>query len=297
MTVDAVAASGIMWLLICVTINVRFCGKEDIIRAQFSVALAVLCASCIAGLVCEASGQTHGFLPNPIEKPGWSLVVHDEFDGDKLNEGLWIPEYFPGRFKEPKRARIEIKDGVLLIHDGPGIQTYNCHDLHKIYANPSEKVQTVDKFKQLYGFYEIRAKHSTTAHHIAFWVLEAKPHGAEIDITEDEGYGGPNWHIPAARKIVHKRYDDITTHRQRCEEFHIYALEVQEKGVRIYHDNQVLEEVEVEWKERGEMPLMFLLGIYENKPDGQPYAIDYFRAFRKADDQPQNKSGPRDVEE
>lgn len=246
------------------------------------VHLLLLTTICICS-AANISAQSADFPPNPLEKPGWTLVCHDEFDGASLNDSLWIPEYFPGRFETPWTAKYEVKDGLLLLSGGPGIQTYNCHNLHKEYLNPPEKVPTVYKFTQLYGYYEIRARNSMTAHHIAFWVLEAKPNGGEVDITEDEGYGGPNWHIHVYNedRRIYKHYDDITTHKQRCEGFHLYAIEIHEKGIRIYHDNQLLEEANVDWKARGEVPLAFLLGIYDNPEGGQAYAVDYFRAYRR----------------
>jgi len=35
--------------------------------------------------------------PNPIEKEGWILDRHDEFDGPALDETLWVPRYFESR--------------------------------------------------------------------------------------------------------------------------------------------------------------------------------------------------------
>lgn len=230
--------------------------------------------------------STDGFPSNTLKKEGWVLVINDEFDGSELNESIWIPEYFPGRFKTPVKANYDIKNGKLHIYGG-SIQTFNTHNLHKKYESTNFEVETVNKFTQLYGYYEIRAKHSDTAHHIAFWALEAKAAGSEIDITEDQAWVGPNWHkwgsphpFPEKRNVI-KRYDSITTKEQRASEFHLYALEVYPNGARIYHDNILIEEVEINWKKRKEVPLMFLLGIYENRNGGKPYVIDYFRAYKR----------------
>jgi hypothetical protein len=245
---------------------------------------------------------------NPLEKPGWNLVAHDEFDGPELDESLWIPEYFPGRFEIPKPAAYYFKDGAIHIavndptverlgeyQSVSSIQTFNCHNLHHTYALSSEAVPTIDKFTQLYGWYEVRAKHVGPMHHIAFWMLEAQAGGSEIDVIEGPSWPMPNWHqwanpheFPEERKII-SGYDKITTKEQRATEFHLYALEVFPEGARIYHDNQLIEEGKVDWKKRGEVPLMFFLGIYgshdpEDRNEKQEYVVDYFRAYEREAD-------------
>ncbi len=248
----------------------------------------------------------HDFPSNPMYKQGWELVVNDEFNGPQLDETLWIPEYFPGRFTKPYRAFYYFSGGAIHLHvNDPkaqpmgdyqsisSIQTFNIHNLHKNYASSPEDVVTVDKFTQLYGWYEIRAKHPGAMHHIAFWMLEAKPSGSEIDINEDPAWTGPFWHnwgdpedeFPESR-MIYDSYDRITSKEERANSFHLYALEVFEGGAHIYHDNQLVERVEVDWKKRGEIPLMFLLGVYgstdpKNANAQQEYVIDYFRAYKK----------------
>lgn len=251
----------------------------------------------------EADAKTYTDFPaSPLEKPGWELVVHDEFDGPELNEELWIPEYMPGRFgnQDPPalKARYYFKDGKIHLsangeknfpkkhHTVSSLQTYNCNKLHKWYANWAP---TVDKFTQLYGYYEVRAKHVGPSHHVAFWALQAKPGGAEIDITEDRHKVDPSWHSwgaegwPAERTKV-QSHDDITTPEQRATTFNLYALEVTKDGARIYHNNELVEEAKVDWKAHDETPLMFFLSIYgEDRPEAQEYVIDYFRSYKKKD--------------
>jgi len=260
----------------------------------------VTCSLCQAPAAKGAGAEAttyEDYPASPLEKPGWQLVVNDEFDGPALNEELWIPEYFPGRFgHEPVKARYYFKDGKLHLHANgernfkkkhhvvSSIQTYNCKNLHKWYHGHAP---TVDKFTQLYGWYEIRAKHVGPSHHIAFWALQAKPRGAEIDVTEDKHKVDPSWHAwdakapwPAERKKV-RSYNDITTREQRATTFNLYALEVTRDGARIYHNNELVEETQVDWKAHGQTPLMFFLSIYGNGgPEPQEYVIDYFRAYK-----------------
>ena len=285
-------------------------GDETHICAEAQLKLGRAMAHQMNGLSAEDArlklGQFGDFPANPVEKPGWSLVRADEFNEPELDESLWIPEYFPGRFKDTKKAVYYFEDGAIHIVSDPdaprcssyqaisSIQTYNCQDLHHKYESTS--VESDDRFSQLYGWYEIRAKHVGPMHHIAFWMLEAKKDGDEIDVTEDPKWTGPNWHawkgqkgttFPTYRTAV-SSYDNITSKKLRASEFHIYALEVFPGGTRIYHDNQLIETAKVDWKKKGEIPLMFFLGIYgsqnrEERSIQQEYVVDYFRAYQKAE--------------
>ena len=267
------------------------------------LALGSLCLLAAGSAATAGETAYEDFPASPLERPGWEITVHDEFDGPELNEDIWIDEYFPGRFGKDTKvdARYYFKDGKIHLHAGgeknwlkndkhhviSSIQTYNCNKLHKWYKNWAP---TVDKFTQLYGYYEIRAKHVGPSHHVAFWVLQAKEKGAEIDITEDKMKVDPSWHSwgsevpwPAERKKV-RSCDDVTTPEQRATTFNLYALWVFEGGARIYHNNQLIEEYKVDWKAHGEVPLMFFLGIYgEDLDEKQEYVIDYFRAYQKKD--------------
>ncbi|MDR2755149.1 MAG: hypothetical protein LBC20_05530, partial [Planctomycetaceae bacterium] len=39
----------------------------------------------------------------PLEKPGWKLTFHDEFDAPLLNDLYWYPAYRTGRIEYLKR--------------------------------------------------------------------------------------------------------------------------------------------------------------------------------------------------
>src|SRR5690349_17175815 len=36
-----------------------------------------------------------GFPPNPLEKPGYTLEINDEFESETLDSNLWLPFYLP----------------------------------------------------------------------------------------------------------------------------------------------------------------------------------------------------------
>ncbi len=258
---------------------------------------------------------------SPLEKPGWELTFHDEFDGPALDANRWQAEYFAGRFKTPQKTDYELRDGCLAIRLRRGeaplfcssVQTFNCYGLHKIYAQRESDVKRWEGFTQLYGWYEVRAKHPAAlqSHNMALWALEAKPGGGELDIIEDAAYGGPNIHgiVPGEPISVYdpngqvhamtykqlKAFDPInrlTNVQDRAEHFHLYAMEIYPEGARFYYDNRLLVDAPINWKARGETPLMFIMGLYPPiKPgfDRAEYIIDYFRAYKPATRPAQNK--------
>ena len=51
---------------------------------------------------------------NPLEKEGYRLIFHDEFDGTTLDETKWIDDYNPAR--QPRKVSAtfyEMKDGIV----------------------------------------------------------------------------------------------------------------------------------------------------------------------------------------
>ena len=39
--------------------------------------------------------QAQDYPANPLEKEGYRLIFHDEFDGKEIDRTKWIPEYVP----------------------------------------------------------------------------------------------------------------------------------------------------------------------------------------------------------
>lgn len=215
----------------------------------------------------------------------YRLSLEDNFEGSNLNMSLWIDEYFPGRLKSSMPARYKIKNGYLYLYSS-GIQTHNQHNLHKVYSSPSESVPVDDRFSQLYGYYEIRAKVSETSHHVAFWALETKAFGNEIDVFEGPAWPKANFRVWDENEKVFlknqvrfRSYNDITSPELRALEFNTYGLQIYSDGARIYHNGKLLEESIIDWKNRGEIPLMFLLSVYGNPQNGKPFVVDYFKVY------------------
>ena len=160
----------------------------------------------------------------PIEKPGWKLTFHDEFDRPQLNDIYWFSAYRSGRKEYFKRighesrwvdhnAHYLIEGGILKLRideklpfrpdkSTPCVSCIQTSD-HRFGATTDE-YQILDKFAQKYGWFEIRAKCAKGSGLLnAFWLhqhdptkQEYTPEGrkkkvgdgvVEIDIIEQQG--------------------------------------------------------------------------------------------------------------
>ena len=56
------------------------------------------------------------FPPNPVDKPGYRLEWHDEFDGFDLDTRKWFPYYLPhGSSKEQSTPHYTLRDDTLVL--------------------------------------------------------------------------------------------------------------------------------------------------------------------------------------
>jgi len=123
----------------------------------------------------------------PVQKPGWKLTFHDEFDRPQLNDMYWFAAYRSGRMeyldrlghkedltlnRKPARwldhnAHYVIEDGILKLRideklpfrpnkSMPCVSCLQTSD-HRFGATTKE-YQILDKFAQKYGWFEIRCR-------------------------------------------------------------------------------------------------------------------------------------------
>ena len=215
----------------------------------------------------------------PLEKPGWKLTFHDEFDRPQLNDMYWFPAYRSGRKEyfrrtgQPSRwvdhnAHWVIEDSVLKLRlsetlpfrPDPSTPCVSCVQTsdHRFGATTSE-FQVLDKFAQKYGWFEIRCRCPRGEGLLsAFWMhhcdptqQEYTPDGrrkevgdgvVEIDIFEQQGR-----HISdtgsAVDLNVHFTADAHylpTVATDVSRDFHVWALEWQEGQIDWYLDGERL---------------------------------------------------------
>lgn len=150
-----------------------------------------VCWILAAGIVLGADAPAP-----PLEKPGWKLTFHDEFDRPQLNDMHWFPAYRSGRKEYFQRigkasrwfdhnAHYVIEDGTLKLRIAetlpfrpdksmPCVSCIQTSD-HR-FGVTTDEYQILDKFAQKYGWFEIRAKCAKGDGLLnAFWLHQHDP--------------------------------------------------------------------------------------------------------------------------
>lgn len=262
------------------------------------------------------SSKAQDYPPNPLEKEGYRLIFHDEFDGEEINTDKWIPEYLPSWPKDRSvcAPTYEMKNGIIrLIIDKnsknefdkgmhiSGFMSASRTGLH--HYDPKKKAlhQIKTEVTQInqYGYYEMRAKMQDGGGvHCAWWLIgfEDDPNqSCEIDIFEILGTD-----INRIWSTVHSWKDSTiqyhTEHpwfanKKLAEEFHIYGFDWTPEGVTGYVDGiQVMKH-----KAAITYPLIQIISFYDNRkakdgwtgtydptiPYPKSFDIDYIRMYKK----------------
>ena len=214
-----------------------------------------------------------------LEKPGWTLTFHDEFDRPQLNDMYWFPAYRSGRKEYFKRigrqsrwvdhnAHYVIEDGVLKLRidetlpfrpdkSTPCVSCIQTSD-HRFGAT-SDEYQILDKFAQKYGWFEIRCKCPRGEGLLsAFWLhqhdptkQEYTPDGrrrevgegvVEIDIIEQQGrlIGDASSSVDLNVHFTPNAHHLREVPIDASGEFHVWAMEWQEGQIDWYLDGEVI---------------------------------------------------------
>lgn len=245
--------------------------------------------------------------PNPLEKSGWVLDRHDEFNGS-LDTNMWITRYLESRTTETRaRAWYGFRNNALVLRidgnqptyysDNPmkvsSIQTGQKTGLHKT-TPQNHTIPTTMKYTPKYGYFEIRAKTSARSGlHAAFWAVgrqDTSSQNAEVDVIEDPGpdsthflYNVHKW----SDSNVSESSNTISTGFNINNEMHIYGLEWTSTQLKLYVDNALKKTINTS----PAYNMVFLLSIYENAgwtgtvdpSDTRPkeFVVDYFRAYHR----------------
>lgn len=272
---------------------------------------AIWPAAAAAVLACVSlaqPAQAADVPPNPLDRPGWTLDRHDEFNG-RLDPNLWITNYLESRTPEWRsRARYGFRNDALVLridNDQPtyyagdpmkvsSIQTGQRTGLHK--TSPFDhSIPSVWKYAPKYGYFEIRGKTSARSGlHAAFWTVgkqDASNQNAEIDIMEHPGRTPRNFNFSLHKwsdPNVPEVNNSISVGFDLAGGMHIYALEWTPAQVKLYVDNVLKKTINAS----PAYASGFLLGIYENAgwtgsvdpsdPRPKEFVVDYFRAYRKS---------------
>lgn len=234
--------------------------------------------------------------PIPIDPPdGYELVWNDEFDGDTIDPSNWNydiggwgwgngeAQYYTDR---PENARIQ--DGVLVI-EARFEQFENSY-----YTSARLKTQGLREFQ--YGRFEARIKVPRGAGlWPAFWMLGADfgrdpddpiksnwPYVGEIDIMEHVGrepdlilgtIHGPGYSGATGFSRWNRQDYEI------ADDWHTYAVDWDESGIRWYYDGELYGEVErdIVGPNRDwvfDRPFFLILNLALGGTFGGPLALD-----------------------
>lgn len=271
---------------------------------------------CLMGLGCLSPAAAQDYPASPLDKEGYRLIFHDEFDGEELDRSKWIPEYLPSWPKDRSvcRPTYEMKDGILRLtidKDSKnefdkgmyisGFMSASRTGMH--HYDPKRKalhdIKTEATQINQYGYYEMRAKMQAGGGvHCAWWLIgfEDNPNQTcEIDIFEILGTD-----VNRIWSTVHSWKDTTITYhtehpwfanKKLAEEFHVYGFDWTPEGVTVYVDGvQVMTH-----RAAITYPLVQIISFYDNRaakgawtgtydpsvPYPKSFDIDYIRMYKK----------------
>lgn len=259
----------------------------------------------------------------PDAPNGYKMVWNEEFDDGGVPDSTWW-SHEKGfvrnnelQWYQPDNATVE--DHLLLIEgkrekiENPSYDPdSNNWKLSRPYAEySSSSINTRDKFSFQYGILEVRARLDTCmGSWPAIWTLGNErpwPHKGEIDVMEFYRYQNESTILANAAWGGEKRYEPIwdSSHTPLEEllevmpdwesRFHVWKMDWTEDYIRLYLNDVLLNEIEVEraTREGGfnpfRQPHYILLNLALGSNGGDPsetefplfYEVDYVRVFQK----------------
>lgn len=247
-----------------------------------------------ASVPAPTSAPTFG-PPDPVK---WAPLAAftDEFDGAALDLKKWHPNNPEWQGRQPgwfSPANVTVRDGQLHItmrketlpNLPKGYHTYTCGAVRS-------------RTTVRYGFFEVKARAMKSRGSSAFWFYDSTPERwTEIDVFEIGGAA------PGHEKVVHmnahvfrtpeeptrhwNKGGDWTAPLNLADDFHVYALEWDEKNLTYYVDGVVRRTMEnTHWRQpltlnfdSETMPEWF--GLPEEKELPATFSVAYVRAWQR----------------
>lgn len=241
------------------------------------------------------------FPPNPLEKEGYVLDFHDEFEAEGPDPDEWILFYLPqwsSREKSATNYRMGDHSLILKIDEA---QTPWCPEFngevkvssmqtgvfagalnssigqHRVSSDCKvrEVQETEKKYTPRYGYFEIRARALKSRNNVcAFWMIgfEDEPEkSAEICIMEVKGgniHDGESINGYGLRAFADPSLEDAffeEVFEMDATEFHIYAAEWGPAGIDFFIDNRKVRHI----NQSPNYDMQFMLNIYEVPTDDE----------------------------
>lgn len=202
--------------------------KLDIIAPDFVLSEGVLTRSETAHILWKF----YYFLLGSVSKYKWELSFYDDFDGDKINTDVWNLEHGVSNHILSSRWRenVTVSDGKLKLLTKKEVRPESPNQTWTTGSISARK----DAFEQTYGYWEASMKiNASPGINNAFWMVRVGEF--EIDIAEAHYMNVVNstYHYPqnAQSEKYHTEYD-------LSDDFHIYALEWNEKELIYFFDGK-----------------------------------------------------------
>lgn len=218
--------------------------------------------------------------PNPAQ---WEIAFRDEFNGDRLDTNVWRSatgqswgKLLSARFPE----NVAVSNGLLRLitkKEKRGGKEWT-----------SAMISTA-KFRQKYGYWESRYRYAAASGlNQAFWMnpgAKDKEKGFEIDVNEghyptDINSSLHQGGLPSQSKRFVADYD-------LAADFHIYAVEWNEREVIYYFDGKEIYRVP-NTKAHLDVPVIFATAVLpfwagpvNDTLDGKSMDVDWVRVYRK----------------
>ena len=289
--------------------------------------LMVLAPQVVFGESNEKGDGTNAIY-NQIEIPdGYELVWAEEFDQPgKPDEKYWSYENGFVRNQELQWYQSEnavVKNGKLVIEGkrekvrNPNYNKKSDHwKQNRKYAEyTSASINTRDKFTFKYGIMEVKARIDTSmGSWPAIWTLGVErrwPENGEVDVMEYyrvdgvasilanaawkvDGQREPEWD---AEKIPFERF--LEKDPNWPQKFHVWKMEWTHDHIRLYLDEELLNEVKISEADYADgfnpfrQPHYILLNLALGSNGGDPsntdfplkYEVDYVRVFQETTDE------------
>lgn len=263
--------------------------------------------------------KTDDFPPNPLEKAGYRLEFHDEFDSGKLDTDKWIPYYLPQwSSREKSKPRYTFRDNQLVLQieadQQPWCPEFNGEVIVSslqtgLYAGQVgsqlgqhhfsdalivRETQTTQRtYTPQYGYFEARVKALKMRGSLGtLWMIgfeEVPEESGEIAVfelfgdyigsTESEVRYGV--HPFDDPNLTDEFYKDIVP--IDASHFHIYAVEWTPTHIDFYVDNVKRRTI----TQSPNYPLQLMLGTYELPGDDtdrstypKQFIVDYVRVYQ-----------------
>ena len=267
-------------------INIEHAGKlsdmEDVLRklgiftSDFVVSDSVLSRLEAAHIL----KKLYYFVLGGVSRDKWKLAFYDDFDGDEINTDIWDLEHGVSNHILSSRWRENdtVSDSKLKLLTKKEIRPEAPQQNWTTGSISTRR----DVFMQTYGYWEASMKiNSSPGINNAFWLVCGE---FEIDIVEAHYMNTVNatYHYPgnAQSEKYHTEYD-------LSEDFHLYALEWNEKELIYFFDGKEIARMK---NVNAHKPVITLFSsailnwagaVDEDKADGSALEVEWIRVYKE----------------